>query len=371
MSLRSCVLLLFALEAGCDSAAVMNATVDLQPPLDLAPSYEAAARAASWRRVPGAPMVSQGKQDDLFFPSPARGFAVSGPKSAIYRTLDGGTSWSTVKSLPGTYFRSVLFPTDMHGFASNLGPIDGSGITDPNVLYETKDGGDSWAKVTAITGPAPKGICNQSMADPMHLFAAGRVQGPSFLLRSADGGASWTSSSLAASLAMLIDVHFTSPDVGLVVGGTSSSPMRCTILRTTDGGKSFAPVFVSAGDDTLCWKIDFPSPQVGYVSIQDLPGASGPATFAKTLDGGLTWTEKMLSPDPYSAIGIGFLTESVGWVSSDDPAAQSYKTTDGGESWMVDDSLPAPVNRFRFLDRKTAFAIGGAIYQLQIDWQGN
>src|SRR5437016_1018011 len=90
---------------------------------DLALTYAQAVTAANWSLLPNAPKVTQGKQDDIWFTSPSRGFAVSGPAAKIYKTEDGGNSWSTSAYLAGTFFRSLLFTDDNHGLASNLGAI--------------------------------------------------------------------------------------------------------------------------------------------------------------------------------------------------------------------------------------------------------
>jgi photosystem II stability/assembly factor-like uncharacterized protein len=108
---------------------------------------------------------------------------------------------------------------------------------------------------------------------------------------------------------------------------------------------------------------------VGYVSVQDASGGTG--TFAKTTDGGMTWTEKPLYAKTYAGIGIGFITEKIGWASSEEPTQPTMRTTDGGDTWAPDPTLKSPVNRFRFVDKQTAYAIGGKTYKLTIDWQGN
>jgi photosystem II stability/assembly factor-like uncharacterized protein len=359
--------------AGADAAST---AIDAEVPADAAPpdaiapdarSYEEAARASAWAELTNAPKVTMGKQDDIFFTSPSRGFAVSGPAEKIYKTEDSGESWSTVKTSRGTYFRSVLFVDDQHGFASNLGPIPRSGITDTNLLYETIDGGGTWNPVTMISGPRPTGICNQTKIDAQHIVAVGRVTGPSYLMSTRDGGATWTSIDLNSKLQMLIDARFTSATEGIVVGGTAANPLKCTILRTTDG-MNFDTVFTSSAANTLCWKISFPSDQVGYVSIQYVDPAATMSTIAKTTDGGRTWVERPLVAGSYAAIGVGFITEEVGWIASDDPAQLAYRTIDGGDTWTVDPNLKSPVNRFRFVDRQTAYAIGGTVYKLAIDW---
>ena len=324
--------------------------------------------AASWTKLANSPMAPAGaKEDDVFPTSAMRAFAVSGTASSIYKTEDGGQTWPSIFKHVGTYFRSVLFVDDNHGFASNLGPFPQTPITDPTVLYETLNGGGSWQPVTNISGPMPTGIlANQTHIDDQHLVA-GRVNGPAYMLSSSDAGASWVSHYFNSQLTMLIDAHFTTPLDGLVVGGSNSNPMVCTILHTADGGSTWQPVFSSQTPGSLCWKISFPSAQVGYVSVQDQ--MSGPATFAKTIDGGKTWIEYPLpSTDPYPAIGIGFITEDIGWVAPEDSSLDVYRTADGGKSWAVDPALKAPINRFRFVDHQTAYAIGGAVWKLEIAW---
>ncbi len=349
----------------------VEAGADTQTPVDAAPdatpTYEDAVLSATWKVLPNAPKVAQGKQDDIWFTSALRGFAVSGPASTVYRTEDGGDSWKAVYVKKGTYFRSVLFADDMHGFVSNLGPIPNSGITDTNVMYETVNGGDAWTPVTNITGPMPTGICNQSKIDATHLIAVGRANGPSHFMQSNDAGKSWLSTDLTAQMQMLIDARFTSPTEGIIVGGTVTNPMQCTILRTTDAGKTFNPVFTSKYNDTLCWKISFPSDLVGYVSIQD--AGSTKSSFAKTIDGGKTWTEMPLAKTSHSSIGVGFITENIGWLASEDPTEPTYRSIDGGLTWTVDTVLKSPINRFRFVDKNTAYAIGGQVYKLSIAWK--
>jgi photosystem II stability/assembly factor-like uncharacterized protein len=342
--------------------------VDMAAPPDLAPSWADKVTAATWTALSNGPHVSGGqKQDDLYPLSATTAFAVSGPASTVYKTVDGGMTWTTAFQNTGTYFRSVLFTDDLHGFVSNLGPLAMSPITDTNVMYETKDAGSTWNPVTAITGTMPTGICNQTKIDAQHLIAVGRVTGPSYLLSSSDGGASWTSHDLNTQLAMLIDAHFTTPMDGIVVGGSAGMPMVCTILHTSDGGQSWSTVFTSQVADSLCWKISFPSEKIGYVSVQETD--TGPPTFAKTTDGGMTWTELPLpGTDFYKAIGIGFITDDIGWVSSEDGSQPTYRTLDGGMTWTEDAALMSPINRFRFVDHQVAYAIGGKVWKLNVDW---
>lgn len=333
--------------------------------------YEQAVLASTWKKLAGAPSHTDGsKMDDVFFTSPMVGYAADGPGGQISKTVDGGTTWSSVFKHAGTFFRSVAFLDDVHGFAGNLGAGLTGSITDATVLYETKDAGATWNPVTSITGSKPAGICNLTTIDATNIVAVGRANGPAHVMISSDAGASWTASDLGKQMSMIIDARFTSPSEGIIIGMGAGAETVCTILKTKDAGKTYAKVFTSKTANSLCWKLSFPSANVGYVAVQD--AADGPPTFAKTTDGGTTWVESKLpvkttSAGGFPAIGIGFVTEKVGWVSPEDASLPTYRTSDGGETWTVDAALKSPINRFRFVDKNTAYAIGGAIWKLQID----
>jgi photosystem II stability/assembly factor-like uncharacterized protein len=369
------IALAFVLLACSSAPEVPDAAADAgdEPTVDaLDPNtpYEHAVMDAQWQKLATGPSVSGGqKQDDVFFVDPMLGFVASGPTWSIWKTTDGGGSWTKVFTQQGTYFRAVLFLDAMHGFAGNIGAGLSSQITDTNVLYETLDGGNTWNPVTNITGPTPSGVCNLTAVDATHLFAVGRANGPSNVLVSSDAGASWTSIDVSSKFAMLVDAHFTSPTDGVLVGMNQNAV--CSIMVTHDGAQTLTPVFASKVPNSLCWKVSFPSDQVGYVAIQD--ATVGPPTFAKTIDGGNTWTEMPLptqatKTSPYPAIGIGFITDNVGWVSPEDASMPTYRTTDGGNTWTVDATLKSPINRFRFVDQNTAYAVGGSVWKLSITW---
>ncbi|HSO38286.1 MAG TPA: hypothetical protein VLT33_37415 [Labilithrix sp.] len=345
-----------------------DAGADARPTND---AYEQSVLAARWTKLAAGPSYRNGaKMDDVFFTSKLVGYAADGPASAIRKTEDGGATWKDVFTHEGTFFRALTFLDDQHGFAGNLGAGLTASVSDVNVLYETKDAGATWSPVTAITGATPKGICNLTKIDAQHLVAVGRTNGPAHVLMSSDAGASWIATDLHMQMSMLIDAYFPSPNEGLIVGMGPSLSSVCTILRTTNGGKSYDKVFESATGGSLCWKISFPSPKIGYVAVQD--STDGPATFAKTVDGGLTWVEKPLpvkvsAAGGFPAIGIGFVTDKVGWVSPEEASLPTYRTKDGGETWEIDPALKSPINRFRFVDKETAYAIGAAVWKLQID----
>jgi photosystem II stability/assembly factor-like uncharacterized protein len=356
-------------DAGGPDASLDAAAPDVGGDVSANTPYEQAVLNATWKVLPSAPSVTGGaKQDDIFFLDAMHGWLASGPNFALYQTSDGGSTWTQSFTHQGTYFRGVLMLDATHGFAGNLGAGLEAQINDTNVLYGTSDG-QTWTAVTGITGPTAAGICNLTAVDATHLVAVGRANGPSNLLSSGDGGQTWTSLDLSSVFSMIVDARFTSPTEGIVAGMDLKG--FANVAHTTDGGNTFTTVFTSTTANSLVWKISFPSASVGYVAIQD--ATQGPPTFGKTTDGGNTWMELPLpvktgTGGAYPTVGVGFITENVGWVSPDDLTLPTYVTADGGNTWSIDPALKSPINRFRFVDMNTAYAVGASVWKLSITY---
>jgi photosystem II stability/assembly factor-like uncharacterized protein len=331
---------------------------------------------AAWKKLDTVPY--RGKQDDVFFANARRGWYVNGA-GKIYRSDDGGTRWAEQLSKPGTYFRCLGFVDEQLGFAGNIGTDYFPGVTDTTPLYRTADGGSSWQPVAGIEGPAVKGLCaidvlksrfiNAGVLDQRTLIhAVGRVGGPAYLIRSLDGGNSWRSTDLGAHAAMALDVKFFDEGSGLVFCGSDAAVERSNalILRTTDGGRSWAPVYRSQRPFELTWKASFPSRNVGYATVQSYnPDAAVNQRYVvKTTDGGKTWSELPLVADhAVREFGVAFVNEQQGWVGT---TTSGFETRDGGRSWQRLDFGRA-VNKIRVLPHGdgafSAFAIGVELWK--------
>jgi photosystem II stability/assembly factor-like uncharacterized protein len=249
--------------------------------------------------APGHNMAA-GSGDTVQFVTPARGWLTStwanAPGEVLYETADGGRDWHLVASLQaaGSHGSGVLPEMGQVRFVpgSTIGWLGGSSFC-RQALYRTGDGGRTWqrARVPAPAGsqfglPAGSG---QVLMEPVTL-----PSGTLALYRSTDGGTRWSRVSVLPGAETAATSDCTPPGVpasfptlqdgwaAAVRGG------HTVVYRTTDGGRHWAML---AGS----WPAPFDSESP---VIQGESGArawlvtghteSGPEVYA-TVDGGATW----------------------------------------------------------------------------------
>jgi photosystem II stability/assembly factor-like uncharacterized protein len=183
------------------------------------------------------------------------------------------------------------------------------------------------------------------------------------LLRSENGGASWTLIDLSDRAGMILDVKFLDPNTGFVIAASSGdvSQSNSLILKTTDGGRSWREVYRSKRTGEITWKSSFPDTKTGYVSLQNDDEDNAQQRIAKTTDGGEHWVELPLVVDKTATeLGIGFVTPDHGWVGT---MAGSFETKDGGKSWTPS-SLAKSANKIRIITADgtpMVYAIGSEV----------
>lgn len=320
-----------------------------------------------WIKLPTEPY--RGKQDDVVFVDALTGWYGNGA-GKLFRTTDGGQSWTQILDRPGTFVRALGFVDADLGFLGNIGPDYFPGVTDATPLYRTRDGGASWEAVT-IDGPAVTGICAIDvhkasfinagvLGHRVTIRAGGRVGGPALLATSRDGGETWTSEDLSALTAMILDVHFVDERIGFICGAsdTNVEQSRAVILRTGDGGRTWARVYEGSRPFELTWKMAFPTERTGYVTVQSYnPDTTvSQRVFAKTTDGGLTWSElPLIDNAAVREFGIGFVDESRGWIGA---VPNGFETRDGGATWAPV-AMGLAVNKVRVVPNGTGVAVFG------------
>ncbi len=338
-----------------------------------------------WVQLANSPGPNNIRHDDVYFTDPTNGWASQ--NNNIYRTTNGGVTWTTNLTLVGTHFRSVAFANPMVGFGGNLGKgsYDG-GATDTNVLYRSFDGGVTWSNVPGFAEAGMKGLCAMYVLDSSHIYGAGRVRGPAYFIKSEDGGTNWSVLSLTAMGVMngIMDVYFHDATNGWVVGmDTNAYTTDCSsqyhgcLARTTDGGLTWSNVLTTPITCSYFWKMSWPTRQIGYVALQQNASFNS-IVFYKTTDGGNTWVSNGiplstvgLSTSGFYLQGLGFVNPNEGWIggASGTPTfPQSFlHTVDGGATWTTagfNDTYF--INRIRFLNPALGFASGANIYKFSL-----
>lgn len=331
----------------------------------------------SWKKLTTEPY--SGKQDDIWFVDEHTGWYVNG-YGKIYHTQNGGATWEKQLEKKGTFFRTIAFIDKNIGFAGTVGTDYFPNVTDTIPLYGTKDGGKTWNPVE-YKGAYVKGLCaidivkeqyiNHGKIDyKYHIYAVGRVGSPANILVSHDGGQTWTSSSMNEQCKMLFDIKMFNTKEGFVCAATNEdiTQSNALILKTIDGGKTWKKVYQSVRPYETTWKASFPTPAVGYVTIQSYnPDASvKQQRVAKTTDGGKTWKELDLVEDNTAReFGVGFIDENRGFVGT---MSSGFETKDGGKSWQKID-IGRACNKIRVYQneagKKYGYAIGVNVFKLE------
>ena len=94
-------------------------------------AVRAEAPTSEWRQLPTEPF--RGKQDDIAFVSRKVGWYGNG-SGKLYRTTDGGDTWTRVWDQPGTFIRALGFIDEANGFLGNVGTDYYPNVTDTRPL---------------------------------------------------------------------------------------------------------------------------------------------------------------------------------------------------------------------------------------------
>ena len=323
-------------------------------------NIQAVEYSTSWQELKAYP-VERGRSDDLHFFDPLTGFVINSQGYLSY-TEDGGESWEIVFAKKGSFFRCITFKNRQEGWLGTLGPDDPYlPSRDLVALYETKDGGKTWSPVQFI-GPDPKGLCGLHKINDQVIVGTGRVRGPSYFIKTTDGGKTWYSYDLNHLAGSLIATYFMDEAHGFLIGGTTKDKenSRSMVLETLDGGTSWDTIYLSEQTGEYPWKFSFPSPERGYISIQRNV-RDGRFYHLQTEDGGKHWREVEHTPSYYYVQGIGFIDENIGWIGGSQ--TWTYETRDGGNSWKKFKEIGEGFNNFQFFGDSLAYGVGFGVYK--------
>lgn len=290
--------------------------------------------------------------DDVFFLDENIGWAANGYYAAVYKTTDGGVTWSeqlNESMLGGAYyFRNIEFLNSNIGF---LGTLNGE-------FFKTIDGGDNWTLVNNIP-TNPLAICGLDTIGESTIYGCGAFFTPAYIIKSTDSGTTWQYIDMSAYANALVEIYFLDENTGFVSGKNSNGG---TILKTTDGGITWTEIFNSNIIGEYVWKLQIleNSPNVFFGSIESVSPYLG--QLIKSTDYGNTWN----SYDAPETIiqAVGFISESHGWIGGH--TTGFHETTDGGVTW-TNINIGSNLNRIFIISQNLAYASGTSIYKFTED----
>jgi hypothetical protein len=252
--------------------------------------------------------------------------AGSGPVLQRY----DGTSWSDAALPASTGTRDLV---DVSGSGVDSAIAVGSRLlpdTSVEALVErTTDGGLTWTQ-TSIPGTTPpccsshpsRGLAGVSTPDGAHVFAVGSdAVGGAMIMRSSDGGATWTAAFFPANGRVLNDVWAMDADTVVVVGQQAGAAggVDGVILRSTNGGATWTTTtWPGARSDALEDQplLDVWGAGAALYTVGWQLGTSGyyESVIMSSPNGGGTWSQKVVSTPGASLQLVGITASAAGDV---------------------------------------------------------
>jgi photosystem II stability/assembly factor-like uncharacterized protein len=213
---------------------------------------------------------------------------VTGPQEerGVYRTNDGGATWKRVLFVdqntgcsglsldvknPDVLFAG-MWQVEMHTYGMFSGGPS-------SAVYSSRDGGESWTKLTAGLPKSPVGKIDVAVApsDSKRVYALIQTKDQGSVWRSDDGGATWKVSSWNRGLIgragyyIRLGVSPANPDEVLVANSS--------FYRSMDGGKVFREMRWQGGDNHDIW---FDPTNADRIGLSDDLGARVTTNHGKT-----------------------------------------------------------------------------------------
>ncbi|WP_418509304.1 YCF48-related protein [Corallibacter sp.] len=286
--------------------------------------------------------------DDVFFLTETTGWAANGYYAAVYKTIDGGQTWTeqlNQSDLGGNYyFRNIEFLNANIGF---LGTLNGK-------IFSTDNGGTTWTEITNIS-PNPAAICGFSAVGNSTIYGCGAYFTPAYVIKSTDSGLSWDYIDMSAYADALVEIKFITENIGFAAGNNSSG---ATILKTIDGGQNWTEIYNSNIAGEYVWKLQVldSNTDVLFGAIESV--APNPGKLIKTTNGGISWSSNNAPETSIQA--VGFINENTGWMGGH--TTGFHQTNDGGQTW-TNLNTGSNLNRIFVINSSLAYASGTSIYK--------
>jgi photosystem II stability/assembly factor-like uncharacterized protein len=246
----------------------------------------------------------------------------------LLTTDDGGDTWrkKSIENFPPI--------AEMKFINSSIG-----WVSDSVVLYQTKDGGNSW---TENLSPTPENPRLRLFAQPDTFFFLDEQTGwvcdggdsSGRIYKTTNGGKTWAAKKIARILASPCELFFINANDGWYSVGVNQS------FYTRNGGKTWTKFQSVPKKFEVSSMFRFDANEgwlAGFFEVQQRIPKTGKGAILRTRDGGKTWTEIKIGDSIPFFTKIHFNDSQNGWLLSRDAI---YKTSNRGESWNLVYNLP-------------------------------
>lgn len=272
-------------------------------------------------------------------------------------TIDGGEHW-TAGVVPGA---ETLQFRDVEGISAKVAYLLAAGVGTDSRIYKTEDGGATWSLQFENTDPAGFYDCFSFWTPTKGLTMGDSVNGRFPVIRTLDGE---TWQDIGDRLPEpLPGGEFAFAASGTCVAtfgkkwawiGTGSVTTESRVLATTDQGQTWnAYVTPIAANDTGAagvFSVAFRNSRHGVLAGGDLLAAGVVDNFARSKDGGKTWELATNAPIPGAVFGLSYIGKPGGGdgeggggphvhtIVATGPGGAAF-TTDDGDTWHLLDGV--------------------------------
>ncbi len=258
--------------------------------------------------------------------------------------------WVKQNSNTLAWLRDVFFINESRGW------IVGSNGT----VLATENGGKSWIKSRNFTEDNILQIYfsdekNGWLLCERNVYTSGS-NSPSYLMKTGDGGASWSQISLPSGRERLSKIIFSTENTGLAIGESGAYYILQEDGKTWKKHQSPVPFLLLDGvftDD----------------SRAAIVGAGGTILFSE--DAGLTWNKAEFADETKTKLNsIYFINKKSGWTVG--TGGKIYQTINGGKLWYKQNSNTGEnLNDVFFINTAEGWAVGDEGTVLHTSTAGN
>ncbi|MDP3555958.1 MAG: T9SS type A sorting domain-containing protein [Bacteroidota bacterium] len=231
-------------------------------------------------------------------------------KGAIHRTTNGGVTWQNMTAA-GMYTNAASFCNIVTFVTPQIGITMGDahpGIGNEYEIWRTTDGGNSWSLVPGANIPNPASAGEYGLTGVYTKLGSNNIwfgTNEGRIFRSTDGGLTWNVSTVNA-ISSVNEIAFSTPLNGYTWVYANNTTLEQ--WNTTDGGVTW----------TMIAALD---PNLGMNNMGSIPGTSSYAScgagtsnqiISYSQDAGTTWTDWGSTGIQY--LTVDFVNGTTGWA---------------------------------------------------------